>query len=85
MNTKKITLQIEDCGDCLFCKRDKSPVCIYAQIMVGGEPMPLNKRAMGVHHPNCPLVDATENDDLPCPIFYRIDKDGVGGIVVRND
>ncbi|MBQ1295666.1 MAG: hypothetical protein IIY21_16590 [Clostridiales bacterium] len=80
---KKITLMIESCKDCIYCERQRKYRCLYAAVLLNGEPVdiPNPKEIMG----NCPLLDATPQDKIPAPIYYRVEKDGSLNIVIDVD
>lgn len=80
---KKITLMIESCKDCIYCDRQRKPHCVYAMVLLNGEPVDIPNPKMIME--NCPLSDATPQDKIPAPIYYRVDRDGSLNIVIDVD
>ena len=80
---KKLTLMIESCNNCLYCDHEKKAHCIYGAIYVNGDPINIPN----IHEimETCPLLDATSQDKIPAPIYYRVDKDGSLNIVIDTD
>lgn len=56
---------------------------MYAAAMVNGDPVPI-PNPKGVME-SCPLMDATPQDKIPAPIYYRVEKDGVLNLVIGTD
>ena len=80
---KKISLLVDCCRNCVFCTTDRKPSCMYAVAMVNGDPVPVPNPKDIME--TCPLMDATPQDKIPAPIYYREEKNGVLNLVIGTD
>lgn len=83
MTAKRISLLVTSCRNCVFCTSERKPKCMYAFAFVNGTPMDI--RNPNQIHEDCPLVDATEQDMIPAPIYYKMEKDGTMNLVIDTD
>jgi len=83
MTVKRISLLVTSCRDCVFCTAERKPKCMYAYSMVNGTPMDI-AHPKEIHE-DCPLMDATEQDCIPAPIYYRMEKDGTMNLIIDTD
>ena len=80
---KKLTLLVECCRNCVFCTAERKPNCMYAASMVNGDPVPIANPKVIME--TCPLLDATPQDKIPAPIYYRVEDNGMLNIVIETD